>query len=323
MSKILVLSDLHLEFRAKQPDYVCRPCSDQYRIHNKFLDGYKEVECACGVCGKTAICTSPGNTGDLNNSWNLGLPDPDTYDVVVLAGDIHLDSRGIRWAAKTFQQKYVIYIAGNHEFYGSHLHKLSIEMAATAKEFPNIHFLDNSATVINGVRFVGATLWTSFELFGKGPQIIGSSLHAAKNCMADFSSIRFGSTGWMSPSDSVKLHRVSAAYLGDELAKPFDGQTVVVTHHLPSMKLVATEYETDLLSAAFASNLDHLVEQADFWIAGHTHVGFDTMIGKCRCIVNPRGYPDRLQGGYENRAFNPQLIIDLAAAPAPARKTSP
>jgi predicted phosphodiesterase len=238
---------------------------------------------------------------------NLQLPHSDEYDAVVLAGDIHKHTHGIHWAARTFN-KPVIFVAGNHSFYGAHLHGLSIELKKVAAEYQNIHFLDNSSVVIGDVRFIGATLWTSFTLFGNEMAMIGTCLHQAKLAMNDFRCIRFGSTGWMTPSDSVKLHRVSASYIADELRKPFDGKTVVVTHHLPSKKLVAKKYENDLLSAAFASNLDSLVEQADLWIAGHTHVGFDTMIGKCRCIFNPKGYPDR-KGGSENTSFNSKLIV--------------
>jgi predicted phosphodiesterase len=310
MSKILVLSDLHLEFSGyDQPDEVCHSCAEKHRLGpwNRVLSSFVGN---CGVCkAKNVSCYFPRDCGWLSCGWTLQLPDLDDFDIVVLGGDIHLKTRGIRWAAKTFPNKHVIYVAGNHEFYSEHLHKMSIELAQTAQEFPNIHFLDNSSVVIDGVRFLGCTLWTSFQLFGTEMAVVGTCLHKAKNFIADFSSIRFGSTGWMTPSDSVKLHRVSSAFLGDELAKPFNGKTVVVTHHLPSMKLVATEYETDLLSAAFASNLDHLVEQADVWIAGHTHSSFDTMIGKCRCVVNPRGYPQH--GGSENPSFNSKLIVEV------------
>ncbi|MDP3311133.1 MAG: metallophosphoesterase family protein, partial [Polaromonas sp.] len=38
-------------------------------------------------------------------------------DLVVLAGDIHKGVNGISWARRTFPDKPVIYVAGNHEFY--------------------------------------------------------------------------------------------------------------------------------------------------------------------------------------------------------------
>ncbi len=66
-------------------------------------------------------------------------------------------------------------------------------------------------------------------------------------------------------------------------------------------------------SCAFARNLDSLVEQAEYWIHGHTHDSFDYGLGMCRVMCNPRGYPvNRMTGTYENPNFNPQLIIGVA-----------
>lgn len=199
------------------------------------------------------------------------------YDIVILAGDIDIGTRGLYWAAKTFPALPVIYVPGNHEFYNGHYSKVSIALKEVAKEL-GIHLLDNSSVVIDGIRFVGATLWTDFRLYGNDMATIGNCLHTAKNYITDFSVIRFGSTGWMTPSDSVKLFLVSAKFIEDELNKPFTGKSVVVTHHLPSMKCVAEKYKRDLTSAAFASTLDRLVKKADLWIAGHTHVSFDVNV---------------------------------------------
>jgi len=150
-----------------------------------------------------------------------------------------------------------------------------------------MHLLDNSSVTFNDphasgpdheVRLIGATLWTDFRLFGNDPESISKSMHHAKNYISDFSCITFGSTGWMTPADSVKLFNVSAQYIADELDKPFAGKTVVVTHHLPSRKSVAARFAKDYSSAAFASHLDHLVVKSDLWIHGHTHDSFDYLI---------------------------------------------
>lgn len=310
--RLLVLSDLHLEFSAPQPHLVCGACGTRFGL-GRMNEGATWHLGPCGVCGLERGVTAPRDFGTLGNDWNLRLPDPDTYDVVVLAGDIHRHTHAIPWAAKSFS-KPIIYVPGNHEFYDSHLHGMSVQLNQCAQEHPHVHLLDNSSVVIDGVRFVGAVLWTDFMLFGKSMDMIGRCLREAKLHMQDFSTIRFGSTGWMLPADSVKLFRVSAMYLREELVKPFDGPTVVVTHHLPSMKSVADRFRKDLLSAAFASNLDHLVAKADLWIHGHTHDGFDYRIGKCRVVCNPRGYPDRLKDHYENPAFDAAKIVEIGVA---------
>ncbi len=306
--KILVLSDLHLEFKAPQPTCVCRHCGERFGLSKCGIATWHSG--SCGVCHSRAHVTAPDHFGGLGNDWTLSLPDPSAYDLVVLAGDIHSHTRAIPWAAKTFPNKEIIYVAGNHELYDSHLHGMSVELKKCAAEHPRTHLLDNSTAVIDGVRFAGATLWTDFQLFGNEIGVVGQCLRAAKQSISDFGLIRFGSTGWMTPGDTVKLFRVSASYIRDQLAIVHEGPTVVVTHHLPSNRSVSTRFEKEILSAAFASNLDHLVEQADLWIHGHTHDSFDYHLGKCRVVCNPRGYP-RWQGTYENPSFDAQKIFEV------------
>ena len=321
--RLLVLSDLHLEFRAPQPATVCSSCGGRYGRRQSTI-GATWYRGRCGVCSQETDVTEPRDFGYLGNDWNLGLPEPDAYDVVVLAGDIHSHTHAIPWAAETFSTP-VIYLPGNHEFYNSHLHGMSVQLRKCAQEYPNIHLLDNDSVEIEGVRFIGATLWTDFMLFGSSMATIGKCLHDAKLYISDFSTIRFGSTGWFLPADSVKLFRVSAMYLRETLAEPFDGPTVVVSHHLPSMRSVAERYKSDHLSAAFASNLDDLVEMADLWIHGHTHDSFDYQLGKCRVVCNPRGYPaNRIRDTYENAMFDPAKIIEIGSpSPAPKGRTQP
>lgn len=322
--RALILSDLHLEFRAPQPSFVCGPCGIKYGL-SKPMDGSTWHPGPCGVCGGTPAegVTSPEEFGLLGNDWTLKLPDPDEYDVVILAGDIHVGLKGLYWAAQTFSLP-VLLVPGNHEWYGNRLERIAVEMRACAKEL-GIHYLDNDVLELDGVRFIGSTLWTDFELLGSGMADIGKALHAAKNGIADFNgTIIYGTTGWFRPEQSVTLHRVCRQFLADELAKPFDGKTCVITHHLPSKHSVSPRFASDVLSAAFASNLDDLVTQADLWIHGHTHDPFDYQLGKCRVVCNPRGYPDRLRDTYENRGFDAQKIIEIGApSPSPKGGVSP
>jgi predicted phosphodiesterase len=309
--RILVLSDLHLEFRASQPSYVCGVCGSKYGL-GKMMDGGTWHTGTCGVCGTETGVTSPDEFGLLGNDWTLKLPDPGQYDVVVLAGDIHVGLKGLGWAARTFA-KPVLYVPGNHEFYGQRLERMAVEMRAYSKEL-GIHYLDNDALELGGVRFIGSTLWTDFELFGSSMSEIGKALHEAKNRIADFNgTIIYGTTGWFRPEQSVTLHRVCRQFIADELAKPFDGKTCVITHHVPGMRSVSPRFANQVLSAAFASNLDDLVAQTDTWIHGHTHDAFDYVAGICHVVCNPRGYPDRLRDTYENPNFDSAKIIEVTS----------
>lgn len=205
------------------------------------------------------------------------VPDGLAYDIVILAGDIDIGTRGLYWAAETFPNVPIVYVNGNHEYYGGCISKVAIEQREVVKDFPNIHLLDNSSVVIDGLKFVGSVLWTDFKLFGSDMATYGNSLHHAKNYITDFSVIRTD-TGLLTPADTVRMHEECVRYLSSELDKPHDGNVVVVTHHLPSIKCVAEKFKRDLTSAAFASNLDHLVKRSDLWIGAHTHFSFDVNV---------------------------------------------
>lgn len=307
--RLLVLSDLHLEFDALQPSTVCDRCGTRLGM-GEMNEGSTWHMGPCGVCGRKTGVTEPRDFGGLRSDWNLGLPDPSLYDIVVLAGDIHSHTHAIHWAARTFS-KPVVYLPGNHEFYGAHYQGLWTELRRTAAEYAHVHLLDEDAIEIDGVRILGTMLWTDFMLFGSDLGTHGQCLHDAKHGMLDFDRIRFIGCNLLRPVDTVRLHRECAAFLSEALNTPFDGPTVVVTHHLPSMLSVADRFKQSLLSAAFASNLDHLVAKADLWIHGHTHTSVDYRIGKCRVVCNPRGYPHQLKNRYENPDFNPAKIVEV------------
>lgn len=240
---------------------------------------------------------------------HLEISDMDTpkadADVVVLAGDIAVGNAGIYWARTIWPTTEIVYVAGNHEFYGKERNSTIQDLRRAAKE-TGVHFLDNDEVMINGVRFLGATLWTDFLLFGLTRQTQAMGL--ASVSLNDFRMIREGEDKFTSPK-SVSLFNESARWLKLKLSEPFDGKTIVVTHHLPSAESVAERYKKDLLSACFASNADHLLGPCNIWIHGHTHDCFDYISRGTRVICNPRGYV--LKGREENVDFNPEFVIEV------------
>lgn len=245
---------------------------------------------------------------DLHNEFSTYQPADVDADVIVLAGDIWKGERGIAWARETWPEKRIIYVAGNHEFYGKNrMHTLSA-LRITAREC-NVDFLDNDEVVIDKTRFLGCTLWTDFELFGREHRL--ECMYEGQQSLNDFRVIYEG-PGHFSPTRSVELHEKSIAWLKANLDKPFDGQTVVVTHHLPSFMSVAPHYQNSKLSACFASRLDHMTngEKVQLWIHGHTHDNFDYKLNGTRVMCNPRGYCT-FSSGNENPNFNPYLVADV------------
>lgn len=249
-------------------------------------------------------------------SAEFSLHDVDA-DVLVLAGDISSAPDGVSWAGSTEVTQDVIYVPGNHEYYGKHLHKTALAMRGMAEPIDWLHLLDNDEVVIGNVRFLGTTLWTDFELNGK--DAVRRSLAAAANYLNDFRSIRFGSTGWFTPQDSVVLHRAAVEWLTEKLGQHFDGPTVVVTHHCPHPRSVSERFQGDLLSPAFCSDLSTLIEEyrPELWVHGHTHDEFDYVVpwsdgsGGTRIVCNPCGYP-----GEREDAFQLDKVVVIGEAQA-------
>lgn len=224
-------------------------------------------------------------------------------DVVVLAGDIGRADLACSQARCWFPDREIVFVPGNHEYYRFDRKEAIKQMRIDARQH-GIHLLDNDEAVIGGVRFLGATLWTDFEFDGN-PVL---AMADGQCCLNDFRMIREGK-GLFTPARSVELHRESVAWLESRLAEPFDGKTVVVSHHLPSALSVAERFRNSPLNPCFASNLDRLFGKMDLWIHGHTHHNVDYMANGTRVVCNPRGYMS--YSGAENPEFDPGLVIEV------------
>lgn len=240
---------------------------------------------------------------DLHTEFENFSP-PDTgADVVILAGDIGVGRGGLDWAEYNFADKPAIYVPGNHEYYD---HDLSLIDELQSASSDNIRILNNDTVILDGVRFLGCTLWTDFRLYGEGEAWF--SRHRARQSIQDFASIRNGDRRF-TPDDSVTLHEASRAWLESELKKEFEGPTVVVTHHLPAAMSVAKQFANDPLNPAFASRLEDAIEKhrPELWIHGHTHVSCDYKLFDTRIVCNPRGYP----GESRRRGFRDDLVVSI------------
>lgn len=240
---------------------------------------------------------------DLHTEFADFSPPATDADVVILAGDIGVGLGGIKWAARRFPKAPVIYVPGNHEFYDYDI-GLTDELKAAAP--PNIHVLNNDKLELDGIRFLGCTLWTDFNLHGSGEAWF--SRQSAKRLMEDFTSIH-NDRRRFTPEDSVELHEASKTWLVDELENEFNGPTVVVTHHLPASTSVAKRYANDPLNPAFASRLEDVIEKyrPELWIHGHTHVPCDYQLFDTRIVCNPSGYP----GETRHSRFQAGLIVEV------------
>jgi len=241
---------------------------------------------------------------DLHLESCIIEPVPKKADVVVLAGDIHQGTAGLKWAKKTFRNCPVIYVLGNHEFYNHTMPSLIQELRHEAKN-SNVHVLENNAVEIGGFTFLGCSLWTDFQL---GPDAREAMLLANQE-MNDFWLIKKPEDHQLfSAEDSAKRHAASVRWLTRRMDRHDPARTIVVTHHAPSPLSLSSQYADDLLSAAFASDLNPLIKASriPLWIHGHTHYNVDFKIGSTRIYSNQRGYH------HEGvRGFEPGNVIEI------------
>ncbi|QXH59329.1 metallophosphoesterase family protein [Pseudomonas azerbaijanorientalis] len=235
---------------------------------------------------------------DLHLGFARFDPVPSDADVVILAGDIDIKSRGVKWASEVFGRP-VIYVCGNHEFYGGHTERTLRKMKEAAA--PHVHVLENETLILNQTRYLATTAWTDYSSTGD----VVAAKRAAWEWMSDYTVIRTDeSYRRLRPDDLIAKSKAAYAWLTQELEKPFEGKTVVVTHHAPALDHVGDEHPESLI-AAYANDWPELLGKADLWVYGHTHVAADFLKNGCRVVSNPRGYPNQKTG------FDPDFLIEI------------
>ncbi len=230
--------------------------------------------------------------------------------MVVLAGDIARPREAVAWALG--YDKPVLYVPGNHEFYGSSIGETLHELRRLC-EGTQVHLLDGGTVQLDGVRFLGTTLWADFKLLGEG-EARTLAMAEAQRLMRDFSRIRAAAPpaqALLTPQDTADLFARQSRWLASELARPHAGPTVVITHHAPTPASIHPRFAGSALNAGFVSQAGHLLDarRVGLWIHGHTHDSFDYRCNGTRVLCNPRGYA---KGGVnENALFDPGLTVEV------------
>jgi hypothetical protein len=266
--------------------------------------------------------------------------------VVVYAGDgmapatLEIPDLRRRWPGKQ-----VVYTMGNHSFYSDHRHpdtkttwEWQRDNAPKIAALHDVHLIDggysNGVVEIGGVRFVGGTGWTDFQSYPRGRFMYGEMMRMSRQ-MNDYRLIKTGrgrSGDVFQPKDSIADHKRFMNWLTQELANPFDGETVLVTHHALSEKSLFAGVAIKDLDWCYASNAEHIFDRYDaeknptvlpdhvppvLAIHGHVHHQLDYTVGETRILCNPRGYPAghpytwRPGGPRENPAFDPRLVVEV------------
>ena len=205
----------------------------------------------------------------LDLAGNLKIKSHDT-DLVILAGDITGGFDSVRWAIKTFKQPTLL-ILGNHEMIPNQFERLKKFRALT--QGTNVYILENDLFEFQGIRFLGCTLWAPTN---------------KAMCIAMNKSIE---------------------WLKNALSKPYQGKTIVITHHSPLHQSLSHETLRDpSLAKRLSVDLYDFIEQSNIsiWVHGHIHKQQNYFCGNTQIIANPRGY-----SGMIEKKFNPEFKLEV------------
>ena len=268
---------------------------------------------------KIAVCS------DLHLEFGgLILRNTDNADVLVLSGDICVakdllelgspmsKSEAIHDFFKNCSDEFkqVIYIVGNHEHYHGDFRDTIRDLKYNLHYLQNLHILDKETVALEGVTFIGGTLWT--DMNGEDPM----TLNTIGSMMNDFRCVKNSNkkvsfrdadgnfherVAKFSPEDAVEDHKKMVDYIRHVVEGKDDQKFVVVGHHAPSKLSTHPKYQNEtLMNGGYSSTLDFFIEahpQIKLWTHGHTHEIFDYVLNQTRIVCNPRGYI-----GYEDRA---------------------
>lgn len=240
-------------------------------------------------------------------------PTKDRKTALILAGDIWEGTRCLMhaeesWMAKLAERyRYVICVLGNHDYWGENLTKFPTKFKNMLKDLHlnNVYLLDNETINLEGVRFVGGTMWTDFN------NLDPFTLWRAKDYMNDYRYIRVGDNYRKLLSDDiVREHRKARFEIFNNAKKDENTRKIVcVTHHSPSFQSMGEQFKhVGDANGYYHSELGNEIvdTEIDYWIHGHTHNPTDYMIGNTRIINNATGYYP-----FESTLYEPDFLITI------------
>jgi predicted phosphodiesterase len=287
MTKIALASDLHIEFQT---------------ITLPNTEGAKVLILSGDIVTAYALHEHPTVTppSDPNVIWK---PGPQQLQALRFREFFHHVNT---------EYDHVVMVNGNHEFYHGRYPDAYDWMTTELSQYPNIHFLNKSHIEIDGVTFVGGTLWTNMNK--RDP----ATLQLIEGMMNDFRIVRHSQHNFrkLLPIDTVYDHEKTLAYIQQVVDSDPMKKYVVVGHHAPTPLSIHEKYKKDFwMNGGYHSDLSEFIldrPQIALWTAGHVHNPHTYYMGDTLVAANPRGY-----AGHDLEAANFKLrYIDLENMPA-------
>lgn len=221
------------------------------------------------------------------------LPEfPEDCDALIVAGDLTSHGDGATQLARKYgTDRPIFYVPGNHEYYGSVYQDRLIAIQKDCDR-TGIKFIGpDEPHELNGVKIIGATLWTDYNLNGD----VVAGMSSAGVGMSDHYTIGYreeSGNKWFLPRHALELHQEHLKWLLTECARDYNPRTIIITHHLPTHRCIHPKWVGSRLNPAFTSEVLHLFQ--DFmpalWFYGHSHDAMEVTVGDTRLLSNQLGY---------------------------------
>lgn len=233
---------------------------------------------------------------DIHLEYRTTIPRiPVNSRFLALAGDIGYHTQSIysdfiKYTSDNWEK--VFLVAGNHCYYNDprkgiyNINEVNDRIRNICDKHPNVYFLQkNSHTINDDYIIMGATLWTNIihdKYFNKRGYLIYMNGKPAVK------------------SDIDLLHTDHKNWIQNECSRFNHKKIIVLTHHLPSFKLIHPTFVTNNYAHIhdwFATDLEHLITPpVKYWICGHSHRNMNVMINNIPVLINPLGYNSEKTG---------------------------
>ena len=209
--------------------------------------------------------------------------------ILSISGDFATDRYLVRNLSILCERfEHVIFVCGNHEYYGSDRGSVNNNLVKLSNRFSNFHWLNNSTVEINGQRFIGGTMWFKNDPLN----------WAYEDRLSDFRAI-IGFKKWV-----YEVNKETLDYFNNNLKQG----DYLITHHAPCSLSISEEYTGSPLNRFFVCDISEMIREKKPAIHqhGHTHTMFDYQLYDTRVVCNPYGFPD-----YEETNYNELFVVEV------------
>lgn len=235
---------------------------------------------------------------DIHMEINYGVehcvkPVDDTGDILILNGDINCFRFFHKWRTdkeadvmkkritnfiNNQPHEHIIWIPGNHEYYGTHYFDAVPWMKTITNSInPRLQVLNNEVFSYKDIDIFCGTFWTDFNRYDP------LAMLSVKDFMRDYQVIwRDENKQPITPDDTYNEHRKFMELLKNTYENRGDQKFLVASHHGPSlMSHSSARFGDTLIKYGYLSEYGDWIANTDIlaWIHGHTHHNVEYRIG--------------------------------------------